>query len=92
MPIPLRQKVQQELERMEKSGESGPTYALVLWDGGGTKKKQGTLRFCVDLKPLNESVLHEIHPLPKVGDLLAQMSDANFSVNWTQMQVFGKCP
>ena len=30
----------------------------------------------MDLKPLNESVLREIHPLPKVEDLLAQMSDA----------------
>lgn len=39
-------------------------------------KKQGSVRICVDLKPLNESVLREIHPLPTVEDLLAQMRGA----------------
>ena len=31
-------------------------------------KKDKTVRRCVDLKPLNMSVLQEIHPLPKVDD------------------------
>lgn len=31
---------------------------------------------CVDLKPLNESVLHEVHPLPKVDTTLALLSGA----------------
>ena len=39
-------------------------------------KKEGKIRICVDLKPLNESVLREIHPLPKVEDTLAQLSGA----------------
>jgi len=28
-------------------------------------KKSGAVRICVDLKPLNESVQREVHPLPK---------------------------
>ena len=39
-------------------------------------KKEGALRICVDLKPRNESVLREIHPLPKVDETLAQLSGA----------------
>ena len=39
-------------------------------------KKEGDIRICVDLKPLNESVLREVHPLPKVDDTLAQLSGA----------------
>ena len=39
-------------------------------------KKDGTVRICVDLKPLNTAVLREPHPLPKVDDTLAQMSEA----------------
>ena len=39
-------------------------------------KKGGALRVCVDLKPLNENVLREVHPLPKVDDILAQLSGA----------------
>ena len=39
-------------------------------------KKSGSVRICVDLKPLNHSVLREVHPLPKVDDALAQLSGA----------------
>jgi len=37
-------------------------------------KKDGKIRICVNLKPLNECVLREIHPLPKVEDTLAELS------------------
>ena len=39
-------------------------------------KKSGKVRICVDLKPLNESVLREVHPLPKVDETLAQLTGA----------------
>ena len=39
-------------------------------------KKEGAIRICVDLKPLNENVLREVHPLPKVDEILAQLSGA----------------
>ena len=34
-------------------------------------KKNGKVRICVDLKHLDESVLREVHPLPKVDETLA---------------------
>jgi hypothetical protein len=37
-------------------------------------KKGGKIRICEDLKPLNESILREVYPLPKVDDILAQLS------------------
>ena len=39
-------------------------------------KKSGAIRICVDLKHLNEDVLWEVHPLPKVDDTLAQLTGA----------------
>ena len=39
-------------------------------------KKSGAVQICVDLKPLNQSVLREVHPLPKVDDTLAQLAGA----------------
>ena len=39
-------------------------------------KKNGKVRICVDLKPLNESVIREVHPLPKVDETLAQLTGA----------------
>ena len=39
-------------------------------------KKAGKVCICVDLKPLNESVLWETHPLPHVDEILAQLNEA----------------
>ena len=39
-------------------------------------KKSGDVRIGVDLKPLNESVLRETHPLPGVDETLAQLTGA----------------
>ena len=39
-------------------------------------KKNGKVCICVDLKPLNESILCEVHSLPKVEEMLAQLSGA----------------
>ncbi len=37
-------------------------------------KKEGAIHICVDLKLLNENVLREAHPLPKVDDILAHLA------------------
>jgi len=39
-------------------------------------KKTGTIRICVDRKPLNENVQHKVHPQPSVDDTLAQLVGA----------------
>ena len=39
-------------------------------------KPSGSIRICVDLKLLNESVMREVHPLPKVDITLAQLTGA----------------
>ena len=39
-------------------------------------KLSGKVRICVDMKPLNENVMREFHPLPTADDILAQLSDA----------------
>ena len=38
--------------------------------------KEGSVQICIDLKPLNQSVLQEVHPIPKVDDTLAQLAGA----------------
>ena len=53
-------------------------------------KKNGKVRICVDLKPLNESVLREVHPLTKVDETLAQLTGAKVSLNSMPTAGFGK--
>ena len=76
--LPLRAKVEQELARMEAIGVIVKVDEPTSWCAGMVvvPKKSGSIRICVDLKPLNESVLREVHPLPKVDETLAQLTGA----------------
>ena len=76
--IPLRDKVCAELQRMETMGVISRVVKHTPWCAGMVvvPKRSGEVRICVDLKPLNECVLREIHPIPKVDETLAQLSGA----------------
>ena len=78
VPIPLRTKVKQELARMKKLGVISKVQEPTCWCAGMVvvPKKSGEVRICVDLKPLNESVLRETHPLPGVDETLAKLTGA----------------
>jgi len=39
-------------------------------------KKEGAICICVHLKPVNENVLQEVHPLPQGDETLAQLAGA----------------
>ena len=72
----LRSKVQAELQCMEGLGvisrvnEPTPGCAAMVV----VPKLSGAVQICVDMEPLNENVLREIHPMPKVGMTLAQLT------------------
>ena len=76
--LPLRDKVHEELDRMEKMGVISKVNDPTPWCAGMVvvPKKSGAVRICVDLKALNENVLRETHPIPKVDDTLAQLTGA----------------
>ena len=78
VPIPLRGKVQEELNRMEAARVISKVDDPTPWCAGMVvvPKKSGDVRICVDLKALNESVLREVHPIPKVDDTIAQLAGA----------------
>ena len=74
--LPLRERVAEELKRMETMGVISRVDVPTTWCAGMVvaPKKSGLIRIGVDLKPLNQSVLREVHPLPKVDDTLAQLT------------------
>ncbi len=78
VPLPLRPKVLEELTRMKEQGVISRVTEPTPWYAGmvPVPKKSGAIHLCVDLKPLNRSVLREVHPLPKVDETLAQLSGA----------------
>ena len=48
------------------------------WCAGMMVVPKGTsaVCICIDLRPLNENVLREVHPIPKVDTTLAQLAGA----------------
>lgn len=70
VPIPLREKVKKELERMEQMKVISKIDTPTPWCAGMVvvPKKSDDVRICVDLKPLNKNVLREPHPIPRVDD------------------------
>ncbi len=79
VPFSLRKAVEEELQRMESLGVISKVNEPTPWCAGMVvvPKKKG-VRICVDLKSLNESVLREVHPIPRVDEILAQISGAKF--------------
>ena len=78
VPLPLRQKVKEELSRMQSLGVISPVGEPTPWCAGMVvvPKKSGAVRICVGFRPLNDNVLREVHPLPKVDENLAQLAGA----------------
>ena len=77
VPLPLRE-VSDELRKMEEMGVISKVDVPTPWCTGMVvaPNKAGAIHICVDLKPLNHSVLREVHPFPKVDETLAQLSGA----------------
>ena len=70
--------MKKELEEMEKYGiieksSSDWSSPIVL-----AKKKDGTLRFCIDFRRLNSVSKADAYPMPRVDDLLDQVGQARF--------------
>ena len=78
IPLPLMKKVKKELQRMENMGVISRVDKRTNWCSGMVvvPKSDGSLRICVDLTKLNESVLYENHPLPCVDQTLGQLTGA----------------
>ena len=76
IPIPLCDKVKQELDAMEAQGVISKIQQPTPWCTGMVVVKNRGVRICIDLKPLNRCVLREHHPLPKVYDILGQLTGA----------------
>ena len=63
---------------MQSLGVISPVDEPSPWCSGMVvvPKPSGDVRICVDLKPLNEGVSREFHPLPKVEETLGQLNGA----------------
>ena len=77
MSTPEMKELQLHLEELLKKGYICPSVspwgALILF----VKKKDGTLRLCIDFRQLNKVTVKNKYPLPRIDDLFDQLKDLN---------------
>ena len=80
VPIPLQQKVEDELKKMESAGIIEQITEPTDWCSPmvPVMKKNGNVRICADLKKLNVAVKRERYPIPSLEELLAKLKGARY--------------
>ena len=73
----LKEKAKRELDEMLANGIVEPVEEPTEWCSGLTiaPKAGGKIRLSVDLTNFNKSVEREIYPLPRVNEMLSQLSE-----------------
>ena len=78
VPFAVQQEVAKQLQRMQEDGVIQPSSspwasAIVL-----VRKKDGSLRICIDYRHLNSVTKSDTFPLPRIDDLLDQLGSAKY--------------
>ena len=69
-PICLQTEIDQQLRQMEEQGVIYPSQSEWASNIVVVKKKDGSLRCCVDYRQLNERTVKDAYPLPRIDDCL----------------------
>ena len=91
MPFPVREEVARQLRDMQRDGviqlsNSPWSSPLVM-----VRMKDGSHQFCIDYRALNSVTKSDTFPLPRIGDLLDQLSGTlYFSTLSIWCPVFGR--
>ena len=93
MPHAYRDTVERELEMMLKEGVIEPCVSEWASPMVIIKKKDDTIRLCVDYRRLNAETVMDAYPMPRVDDILDQVGQAKYitTLNLAKgyWQVFG---
>ena len=79
VPIPLEEKVNEEIERLQQMGvitpvEFSDNASPVVW----VRKTDGSLRMCADYKVhMNKKIKSDAFPLPTIETIFAKLKNAN---------------
>ena len=77
-PFAARQEVAKQLRDMQSQGVIQPSTSPWASPVVLVRKKDGSLRFCIDYRELNAVTKSDQFPLPRIDDLLDQLGKAKY--------------
>jgi len=78
VPFAARQEIARQLRSMQDQGVIHPSASPWASPVVLVRKKDGSLRFCIDYRDLNSVTKSDTFPLPRVDDMLDQLGKAKF--------------
>ena len=78
LPYAACQEVVDQLDRMQRIGVIKPSNSPWSSPVVLVRKRDGTLRFCVDYRILNSVTKRDVFPLPRINDLLDQLGKSTY--------------
>jgi hypothetical protein len=70
--------VNKHVQEMRKSGVIQPSDSPWSSQVVLVKKKDGSIRFCVDYRRLNQATTLDVYPLPRIDEILDSLNGASF--------------
>ena len=77
-PVHLLDKIDEQVTQMLKAGVVEPTSSPWASNVVVVKKKDGSLRFCIDYRRLNDITRKDVYPLPRIDACLDAMAGAQY--------------
>lgn len=74
IPLHLQKEVDEILEEMKAQGVIEESNSPWVSPAVLVKKKEGTIRFCVDFRKLNAETIKDSYPLPRIDDILDNLA------------------
>jgi hypothetical protein len=78
LPFSQRETIKKEVDAMLKMGVIEPSASPYSSPIVLVKKKDGKIRFCVDFRRLNQTVVFDAEPMPDIDYLLSKLGEAKY--------------
>uniref|UniRef100_A0A7I4Z3Z2 RNA-directed DNA polymerase n=1 Tax=Haemonchus contortus TaxID=6289 RepID=A0A7I4Z3Z2_HAECO len=74
VPLKFQKKLDEHINRLLRAGRIVESDTPWVHNTVLVKKKDGSLRVCLDFRPLNEVTIPDHYPLPRIDDILSKIS------------------
>ena len=78
LPLVLREDASKAIESMQKQGIIEPSSSPWAFPVVLVRKKDGSIRYCVDYRKLNNVTKKDSYPLPRIDDMLESLADSKW--------------